>query len=58
MELKSELKSRKDMIDSALDQIMPDENTRPKSIHQAMRYVLFNGGKRLRPILVLEGAGW
>ncbi len=55
MELKSELKSRKDMIDSALDQIMPDENTRPKSIHQAMRYVLFNGGKRLRPILVLEG---
>lgn len=56
MEFKQELKNRKDMIEAALDKMMPDVESRPTSIHQAMRYAVFNGGKRLRPILVLEGA--
>ena len=44
------------MIDRALDRYLPKENTRPATIHKAMRYSLFAGGKRLRPILCLAAA--
>ena len=43
-------------IESALDQFLPAEDTRPDSIHRAMRYSVFAGGKRIRPILCLETA--
>lgn len=56
MEFKQELKSRKDIVESALDKLLPDAETKPASIHRAMRYAVFNGGKRLRPIMVMEGA--
>ena len=35
---------------------MNKDDTFPPIIHQAMRYAIFNGGKRLRPIMVLEGS--
>jgi geranylgeranyl diphosphate synthase type II len=44
------------LVDAALDRLMPAESTQPPSIHQAMRYSVFAGGKRLRPILCLETA--
>jgi geranylgeranyl diphosphate synthase type II len=44
------------LVDAALDRLMPAESTPPLSIHQAMRYSVFAGGKRLRPILCLETA--
>jgi len=44
------------MIDRALDRFLPKANTQPPTIHQAMRYSLFAGGKRLRPILCLAAA--
>lgn len=44
------------MIDRALDRFLPAANTKPATIHQAMRYSLFAGGKRLRPILCLAAA--
>jgi geranylgeranyl diphosphate synthase type II len=44
------------MIDAALDRLLPLETTPPVSIHQAMRYSVFAGGKRIRPILCLETA--
>src|SRR5256884_5832557 len=50
------LKSRQRMIDRALDRFLPQENTAPPTIHKAMRYSLFAGGKRLRPILCLAAA--
>ncbi|NLB18684.1 MAG: polyprenyl synthetase family protein [Syntrophomonadaceae bacterium] len=56
MDLQIELEIRKKIIEEALDKLMPTEDCRPHVIHQAMRYAVFNGGKRLRPILVLEGA--
>jgi len=56
MEFEQELKSRRDMVESALDRLLPAAETKPAAIHQAMRYAVFNGGKRLRPILVMEGA--
>src|SRR6202166_1724381 len=43
-------------VDAALEQLLPPESTRPTSIHQAMRYSVFAGGKRIRPILCLETA--
>src|ERR1044072_2709995 len=36
-----------------LDALVPDESAAPTRLHQAMRYSLMAGGKRLRPILVL-----
>ncbi len=44
------------LVDAALDRLMPAESTPPPLIHQAMRYSVFAGGKRLRPILCLETA--
>src|SRR6202049_3833316 len=41
-------------VDAALDRLLPLEETQPKSIHEAMRYSVFAGGKRIRPILCLE----
>jgi geranylgeranyl diphosphate synthase type II len=43
-------------VDEALDQMLPPERERPESVHAAMRYTVFAGGKRFRPILVLMAA--
>jgi geranylgeranyl diphosphate synthase, type II len=43
-------------VDAALDRLLPAETTEPVSIHTAMRYSVFAGGKRIRPILCLETA--
>jgi geranylgeranyl diphosphate synthase type II len=56
MDLRTYLTSRQKKIDRALDRYLPREGTRPATIHKAMRYSLFAGGKRLRPILTLAAA--
>jgi len=56
MELKSYLIARRKEVDRALDRFLPRERTPPATIHKAMRYSLFAGGKRLRPILCLAAA--
>jgi len=43
-------------IDAALEILLPPETEPPPVIHRAMRYSVFAGGKRLRPILCLESA--
>lgn len=43
-------------VDSSLERLMPAANVPPSSIHTAMRYSVFAGGKRIRPILCLEAA--
>lgn len=43
-------------IDNVLDEWVPEEDVEPVSIHRAMRYSLFAGGKRIRPILALAAA--
>jgi len=43
-------------IEEALERLTPAETEYPVSIHKAMRYSLFAGGKRIRPILCLEAA--
>src|SRR6266581_4335892 len=42
--------------DAALERHLPAETAPPSSIHTAMRYSVFAGGKRIRPILCLETA--
>jgi len=44
------------VIEAELGRLLPPENTLPSSIHRAMRYSVFAGGKRIRPILCLEAA--
>ncbi len=43
-------------VDRALDEWVPDESVQPTTIHRAMRYSLFAGGKRIRPILAIAAA--
>jgi geranylgeranyl diphosphate synthase type II len=43
-------------VDAALDRLLPPDGTPPSSIHAAMRYSVFAGGKRMRPILCVETA--
>ncbi len=43
-------------IEEALERLVPPASEYPPSIHEAMRYSLFAGGKRVRPILCLEAA--
>lgn len=56
MELKRYLIARQKEVDRALDRFLPKAPVRPATIHKAMRYSLFAGGKRLRPILCLAAA--
>ncbi len=56
MDLQSYLRARQKEVDRALDQFLPKASTEPSTIHKAMRYSLFAGGKRLRPILCLAAA--
>lgn len=50
------LKEKKGIIDDALDRYLPGEESYPPVIFKAVRYSLFAGGKRIRPILCLASA--
>lgn len=54
--LKETLEQGQQMIDQALEKLLPSSSERPETIHQAMRHSVFAGGKRLRPVLCLEAA--
>jgi geranylgeranyl diphosphate synthase type II len=43
----------RDEVDAALDRALPPETAWPPTIHRAVRYSLFAGGKRIRPALVI-----
>jgi geranylgeranyl diphosphate synthase type II len=51
-----ELELRAAIVNDSLEQYLPSGETYPPLIHQAMRYSLFAGGKRLRSVLVLSAA--
>lgn len=56
LSLKEYLVEQTRFVDQELDRLMPGEDTPPETIHKAMRYSLFAGGKRIRPVLCLEAA--
>ena len=47
---------RQARVNQALDEILPPVDSRPSTLHSAMRYSVFAGGKRIRPILMLAAA--
>ncbi|HEY1583561.1 MAG TPA: farnesyl diphosphate synthase [Chthoniobacterales bacterium] len=56
MDLKRYLSASQCEVDRGLDCFLPKATSKPATIHKAMRYSLFAGGKRLRPILCLATA--
>jgi geranylgeranyl pyrophosphate synthase len=50
------LSERKHAIDAALDAALPPAESEPAAVHEAMRYAVLEGGKRLRPLLCLTVA--
>jgi geranylgeranyl diphosphate synthase type II len=56
MTIKEYLAERVRLVDAELDRLLPPETVPPETIHKAMRYSVFAGGKRIRPVLCLEGA--
>jgi geranylgeranyl diphosphate synthase type II len=55
-DLQQFLAARTETVNRALDRFLPSASTRPATIHKAMRYSLFAGGKRMRPALCLAAA--
>jgi geranylgeranyl diphosphate synthase type II len=56
MTLEEYIAAQQKRVDEALDRWVPQERTDPSTIHRAMRYSLFAGGKRVRPILAMAAA--
>ncbi len=52
--LEEYLRKSRAIIDKALDKYLPAARRAPGIIHKAMRYSVFSGGKRLRPIIAME----
>ncbi len=52
--IRRHLEQNRTLVDAELDRILPPAEDYPPSIHKAMRYSVFAGGKRLRPTLCLE----
>ena len=56
MSLSDYLLQQQQLVEAELDRLVPPETEPPPVIHRAMRYSLFAGGKRIRPILCIEAA--
>ena len=52
-DLEEFFRSRRSRINAALERCLPGEDRVPQGLHQAMRYSVFAGGKRLRPLLLI-----
>lgn len=52
-DLEAYLQEKSASIDRALQVLLPKENESPRKLHEAMRYMVMSGGKRLRPVLTL-----
>lgn len=56
MDIGAYLRERAQLIEQALDRLLPPVTATPSRLHEAIRYSVLAPGKRLRPILVLAGA--
>ena len=56
MDIKAYLENKRTMVDKALELLVPPARTFPPKVFEAMRYSLFAGGKRVRPILAIASA--
>ncbi len=55
-DLSAYLKQCGRIVDDGLNRLLPPAKTKPKTLHESMRYSIFAGGKRLRPVLCLAAA--
>lgn len=56
MTLEQYVAAEQALVEATLAKCIPEESTPPSTIHRAMRYSLFAGGKRIRPILCMAAA--
>ncbi len=56
MDFPAQLQACRERVERGLDELLPPAAARPARLHEAMRYSLQAGGKRLRPVLVLATA--
>src|SRR6202795_2976882 len=56
MTLADYISAQQKTVDSALERWVPAETENPATVHKAMRYSLFAGGKRIRPLLAIAAA--
>lgn len=56
LNLETYMEEKRALVDAALDRHIPPETERASELHRAMRYSIFSGGKRLRPLLCLASA--
>ena len=54
MEIQTELERRRTEIEAVLEQYLPKEEGYQKTVLEAMNYSILAGGKRLRPMLMME----
>ncbi len=56
VDIKTYLTRKRAVVDKALEALVPPAKTYPSQVFEAMRYSLFAGGKRVRPILAIASA--
>jgi len=56
MDIKALIKETTQKTEARLNELLPAEDAFPATLHRAMRYSIFAGGKRIRPLLCLEAA--
>ncbi len=54
--LEDYLASEQVLVDRALNRWLPPESVAPETLHKAIRYSIFAGGKRIRPLLAMAAA--
>ncbi|MDI6774196.1 MAG: polyprenyl synthetase family protein [Verrucomicrobiota bacterium] len=55
-DLNAYMQARTRLADTKLDELLPNADEPPQALHQAMRYSIFPGGKRIRPVLCMAAA--
>lgn len=56
MNIREYLEQKREAVDRFLESVIPDAKTPPTTLHESVRYSLFAGGKRVRPILAIAAA--
>lgn len=56
MDIKTLIKETAAKVEARLNELLPGEDVAPVTLHKAMRYSIFAGGKRIRPLLCIEAA--
>ena len=56
MDIKTLIKETEAKVETRLNELLPAEDVAPVTLHKAMRYSIFAGGKRIRPLLCIEAA--